>query len=187
MQFNQYTLNFSRYKKSLNKLLIMASKEKNRTLKDLEKLVAGMEQHRREQLELCQSLEDIADSLPDSVKPQICLQTARALYPAVKSAHDFEERQLFPMLDTLKRVDPALEASMERLRYEHWEDESYSQELTDVLLDWAKGDKHRNPETTGYMLRGFFEGLRRHIAFEMDHIIPLIQKITEEKSVNSGC
>ena len=143
-------------------------------------MIAGMNQHRGEQLELCKSLEDIADSLPDSVEPQICLQTARALYPAVKSAHEFEEEQLFPILDRLKKADPALDASMERLRYEHWEDESYSQELTDVLMDWARGGNRRNPEATGYMLRGFFEGLRRHIAFEMDHIIPLIQKMYDD-------
>ncbi len=152
----------------------------SQSAEDLTKLIAGMNQHRSEQLELCKSLEDIADSLPDSVEPQICLQTARALYPAVKSAHDFEEKQLFPILDKIKKADPALDASMERLRYEHWEDESYSQELTDVLLDWAKGGNQRNPEATGYMLRGFFEGLRRHIAFEMDHIIPLIQKVNSD-------
>jgi hypothetical protein len=26
------------------------------------------------------------------------------------------------------------------------------------------------------MLRGFFEGLRRHIAFEREHIVPLLCK-----------
>ncbi len=146
---------------------------------ELNKLVQGMEQHCREQLALCKSLEDIADSLPDDVDPQKCLHAARSLYPAVKSAHDFEEYELFPVLDELKKHDAALESSLERLRYEHWEDESYSQELTDVLLDWAKGDKTQNPETTGYMLRGFFEGIRRHIAFEGEHIIPKVRQLAD--------
>ena len=115
-----------------------------------------MERHCKEQLELCNSLENIADSLPDEVNPQTCLHTARALYPAIKSAHEFEENILFPVLDKMKKTDPALESSLERLRYEHWEDESYSQELTDVLMDWAKGGNNRNPETTGYMLPRFF-------------------------------
>ena len=145
----------------------------------LKELVLGMEQHCQEQLALCASLEDIADSLPDEVSSQTCLHTARALYPAIKSAHDFEENQLFPVLDELKKHDTALESSLERLRYEHWEDESYSQELTDVLMDWAKGENTSNPEATGYMLRGFFEGIRRHIAFEGEHIIPKVRQLAE--------
>jgi hypothetical protein len=157
--------------------MINSNKNQSLTQTELRKLVLGMEKHCKEQLELCNSLESIADSLPDDVNPQICLHTARALYPAIKSAHEFEENILFPVLDKMKKTDPALESSLERLRYEHWEDESYSQELTDVLMDWAKGGNDRNPETTGYMLRGFFEGIRRHIAFEGEHIIPKVRQL----------
>jgi len=157
--------------------MVNSETKQSLTKSKLKELVLGMEKHCLKQLELCNSLEDIADSLPDDVDPQDCLHTARALYPAVKSAHEFEENVLFPVLDEIKKSDAALESSLERLRYEHWEDESYAQELTDVLMDWAKGDKSRNPETTGYMLRGFFEGIRRHIAFEGEHIIPKVRQM----------
>ncbi len=166
--------------------MINSNENQSLTQTELRKLVLGMEQHCNEQLELCNSLEDIADSLPDEVNPQICLHTARALYPAIKSAHEFEENTLFPVLDKMRETDPALESSLERLRYEHWEDESYSQELTDVLMDWAKGGNDRNPETTGYMLRGFFEGIRRHIAFEGEHIIPKVQQMVAQAGVGAN-
>lgn len=159
--------------------MVNSNKNQPLTRRLLKELVVGMEQHSKEQLELCYVLENIADSLPDDVDPQTCLHTARALYPAIKSAHEFEENLLFPVLDEMKKSDPALNSSLERLRYEHWEDESYSQELTDVLMNWAKGSGNRNPETTGYMLRGFFEGIRRHIAFEGEHIIPKVQQLVD--------
>ncbi len=143
-------------------------------------ILAEMEIHCNRQLELCEKLEDIADSLPRNLDIQHCLHVAKTLYPAVKSAHDFEEEHVFPALNDLRQQDAALDASIERLRYEHWEDESYSQELSEVLLDWTKGEKSRGPEATGYMLRGFFEGLRRHIAFECEHIAPMLKKLPEE-------
>ena len=31
-----------------------------------------------------------------------------------------------------------------------------------------------NFEALSYMLRGFFEGLRRHIAFEVEHLMPIL-------------
>ena len=43
----------------------------------------------------------------------------------------------------------------------------------------AKGENSRNPETIGYMLRGFFEGIRRHIAFVGEHSIPKIRQLAE--------
>ncbi len=145
-------------------------------------LLVEMEKHCDRQLELCQCLEDIADSLPQNIDIQRCLRVAEVLYPAVKSAHDFEEQHVFPALDTLRQRDTALDASIERLRYEHWEDESYSQELSEVLLEWGRGDKKHDPAATGYMLRGFFEGLRRHIAFESEHLGPLIKKLPRKNS-----
>lgn len=38
----------------------------------------------------------------------------------------------------------------------------------------SAGDRPYNAEAIGFMLRGFFEGLRRHIAFEREHVLPMI-------------
>ncbi|MCB1448813.1 MAG: hemerythrin domain-containing protein [Nitratireductor sp.] len=126
------------------------------------------------QLRLCSELEAIADSLPDNLDPKACLSIARMTPSLLKQAHDFEEGSLFSLLRERLPDDAELADSLERLRYEHWEDESYAEEISAVLMDWAMCTSRRSAEATGYMLRGFFEGLRRHIAFEREHIVPII-------------
>lgn len=134
-----------------------------------------------QQIELCSQLEVIADALPDSVNTQVCLLAARAVYPEIKRGHDFEEDILFPMARELAKNDDSIPATLERLRYEHWEDESYAQEITDALMSYVTEPEHRNADKLSYMLRGFFEGLRRHIAFEQEHLVPLLLDRAERK------
>jgi len=152
---------------------------------ELNQVIATMRNNLATQLLLCEQLEAIADSLPGEIDTQKCLLAARTLYPAIKRAHDFEEGEVFPLLSA--EIDSRdsgalspLASSLERLRYEHWEDESYAEELTDALS--GKITDAANAETVGYMLRGFFEGLRRHIAFENEFILPLLVDRLETKS-----
>lgn len=123
-----------------------------------------------EQVALCRELEDIADSLPSSINRQKCLYAAQALALLVKKSHDYEEKVFFPWLERQKVSGDALDEIITRLKFEHCEDECYAEELADVLLKLARGDEV-NMEATGYMLRGFFEARRRHIAFERDHLL----------------
>ncbi|MEL7271792.1 MAG: hemerythrin domain-containing protein [Pseudomonadota bacterium] len=129
-------------------------------------LLQGLSHHLEQQLALCDALENIADGLPEAVDNQLCLQLACSIYPIVRSAHEFEEQQLFPALVTA-RASAHLPQTLDRLHAEHWEDESFSGELSEALKDFVAG-RDRNVEKLGYMLRGFFEGLRRHIAFEKE-------------------
>lgn len=123
-----------------------------------------------EQLNLCDELEAIADSLPANVDVQKCLQAAKALNPLIKGVHTYEENVLFPWLESLADIQPALLESLHRLKFEHCEDACFAEELTDTLLRLGRKEDV-NMEATGYMLRGFFESLRRHIAFEREHIL----------------
>ncbi len=123
-----------------------------------------------EQLALCRELEDIADSLPSSVNRQKCIFAAQALGPLIKMAHTYEENVFFPWLETRSIPGEDLDTTLTRLKFEHFEDECYAEELVDTLLKLGRGDQV-NMEATGYMLRGFFEALRRHIAFERDHLM----------------
>ena len=59
-----------------------------------------------------------------------------------------------------------------RLKFEHVEDECFAEELTDTLTRLGSGDGSVNAEAAGYMLRGFFESIRRHIAFEQRFMLP---------------
>lgn len=122
-----------------------------------------------EQLALCSELEDIADSLPANVNRQKCIYAAKALGPLIGCIHHYEETVLFPWLNAKGDADD-LRPTLDRLRFEHLEDESFAEELSDVLLKLGAGEAV-NMEAVGYMLRGFFEGMRRHIAFENELLL----------------
>jgi len=123
-----------------------------------------------EQLALCRELEEIADSLPASINRQKCIYAAKALGPLIKGIHHYEETVLFPMLQAKPDATETLGPTIERLKFEHCEDECFAEELTDALLKLGSGESV-NMEAVGYMLRGFFEGMRRHIAFEREHLL----------------
>ncbi len=120
----------------------------------------------REQRSLCDALEQIADSLPDAVDRKVCLHAARVLPTLMERAHRYEEEVLFVALDQpgLTPFDP--HPTLLRLKTEHAGDECFAEELSEVLLSYAEGRPTHSAEATGYMLRGFFEALRRHIAIE---------------------
>lgn len=128
----------------------------------------------REQLRLCAELEQIADSLPANVNRQKCLYAAKALGPMIKGLHHYEENVLFPALETRGCADD-LAKTLTRLKFEHFEDECFAEELSERLLLLGAGGAEVNMEATGYMLRGFFEAIRRHIAFEREHLIDKLE------------
>ena len=169
----------------------------------------------RRQLEvqrrLCAALEAIADALPDNLDTQHTLHVARLIGPTIRRAHAFEEKTVFPLLEAHFATRPELATTLERLHFEHWEDESFAEELAEKLVDAVmrvasrrRGERPKagpaarlaaigpvgsagapdpcgqraepdpQAEALGYMLRGFFEGLRRHIAFEEEHLVPLL-------------
>ena len=126
-----------------------------------------------DKLSLCQTLEEIADSLPDEVDKQKCKLAAREIWPLLRSVHSFEEKIIFPALaDRLAHVD-GIDETIARLKSEHAEDECYAEELTDTLLLLGAGDRGVNFDAVGYMLRGFFESVRRHVAFEREIVLRL--------------
>ena len=117
------------------------------------------------QLRLCRQLEDVADSLPARLDRQLCLHLSRLVGPVVRQAHAAEEKHLFPAVKAGLAHGPAV---VERLRLEHMEDECFAEEVQHELMRLGRGDPSVVPEATGYMLRGFFEGIRRHIHHEAE-------------------
>lgn len=130
--------------------------------------------HHSRQLEMCKRLEELADRLPKDFNMQECLSLSWQVYPIVKTAHEFEEQKLFPLLSKSKEHGESLDQSLERLKYEHWEDEAYAEDLCLHLRELVKKPDKANIDKIAYMLRGFFEGIRRHIAFETEHLLPLL-------------
>lgn len=121
-----------------------------------------------EQLALCNSLEEIADSLPAEINRQKCVYAAKVLQPLIRELHSGEENLVFSWIERAFRGDPTIGATLERLKYEHCEDECFAEELTEMLERLGAADETVNPETAGYMLRGFFTSLRRHVGFEQE-------------------
>ncbi|MEN0088618.1 MAG: hemerythrin domain-containing protein [Pseudomonadota bacterium] len=137
-------------------------------------LIEQLEVHLDTQLRLCVALERIADDLPQKVCRQSCLHAARSIYPIIKSAHRFEEDSLFPAIREAFANQPnSPDSPFQRLMEEHWEDESFGQEIAEVMREFVAG-RDTNTDKLSYMLRGFFEGLRRHIAFEKQVFGPVL-------------
>jgi hemerythrin-like domain-containing protein len=133
--------------------------------------------HLKAQEAICDNLEAIADSLPASVNHQMCIQVTQELAPLISQAHRFEENQLFPLLMNVR--DPHLDVAqtIKRLQAEHLSDEDYAEELCGAISSFRADADHSKGENLGWMLRGFFESIRRHIAFEREYILPLVNKL----------
>lgn len=116
------------------------------------------------QIKLCDDLEAVADSLPSRTDRQFCLHLARQIGPVLRDAHAVEERYLFPTILIGHRGSSLIE----RLRWEHMVDESYGEEVQEELLQLGQGAPAMTAEAIGYMLRGFFEGMRRHVFHEIE-------------------
>lgn len=124
-----------------------------------------------QKLDICDRLEAIADDLPRRVDRLQCLMVASSLVPLLRECHRFEEETIFPAYARAKRGGGAVVA---RLVTEHLEDAAAAEELSEYLLAYGHGQPIENPEAFGYMLRAIFEAMRRHVAFERDHMLPVL-------------
>ena len=127
------------------------------------------------QKNICDELEAIADSLPSSMNNEACLRVSQALLPLLKQAHQFEESQIFPPLIIAQNSHLDLALTIGRMRAEHLSDEDYAEDLCKAILNNLKNPDRHSAENLGWMLRGFFESIRRHIAFDREHILPLVE------------
>jgi hemerythrin-like domain-containing protein len=124
---------------------------------------------------VCDALEAVADSLPHNVDRQQCLLLSRALGPLLYRAQELEETQVFPTLLRLNRPRLDIAGTIDRLRIEHQIDLCYAEEVQEMLKSYGEGRQDIAPDAAGFMLRGFFECLRRHIAFEQELLAPLLE------------
>ncbi|AFL52420.1 hemerythrin-like domain-containing protein [Sinorhizobium fredii] len=142
--------------------------------------LAWLAEAHRDQLALCGSLEAIADSLP-KIDREICSYAARMLGPLLRELHAGEEGLVFAWLESRHGDDPSLAAMLEELKYEHCEDECYAEEVTEMLARLGAADASANAETAGYMLRGFFTSVRRHITFEQECLRGILARRRDER------
>lgn len=127
-----------------------------------------------EKLAFCDALEALADSLPGRVDRMECLRIAERLVPAMRESHEFEESRIFPLYAESAK-DPHGAETIARLKSEHIDDECAAADLTEELLRIGHGGAVENAEALGFMLRALFQTMRRHIAFEREHILRSIR------------
>jgi len=126
--------------------------------------------------DLCDLLEEIADSLPNRVDGKKARQAANALKNDLPLHHRIEEDAFFPLLEKYAEDEDNVGEIVARLNAEHVVDESFAEELVEVLENLARGKSLEDANMVGYMLRGFFENYRRHIMWENSVVMPLARR-----------
>jgi len=124
-----------------------------------------LKQNHQDLLALCHDLEALADSLPFDVNERLCHDVSDSVVALLARTQAFEEELLFPDLE--REAGSCFSAMMiERLKNEHRCDRLAAEEISLTLKALLRGHCGLTFETIGYMLRGFFECVRRHVASE---------------------
>ena len=105
------------------------------------------------QLELCDALELIADSLPARVPKTLLHHVTAVLSNGMDSHFSFEEDVLFPLLRQRGGGEASLSAALDQLESEHARDAGLCDELVEELSALLWRDEPRNVEMLAYMLR----------------------------------
>ena len=122
-------------------------------------------QERRNQRDLCDDLEQVADQLGGPVDSRLCAFVLKSLRRDMPLYHRDEE-VLFEVLQTHEEDDGVIARCVELVFLEHAVQESYLLDLAEPLGDIVAGKKIYNMDTVGYMLRCCFEGIRTHLNWE---------------------
>ena len=125
------------------------------------------------QLELCLALEALADSLPSQLDTHAAMMLVNRLPSTLARCHRLEERMVFPVLRISNRD---LSPILERLRTEHLEDEDQAEDVCEAVKTFVTHRSKAGAEEIGYMLRGLFTQMRRHVAFDREHVLPLFRR-----------
>lgn len=128
------------------------------------------------QLELCNVLEHLADSLPNEVDLPLARVAMTILRSGFPTHHELEEKHFFPILKSRTQGNLEFKHILDQFEQEHETDESFAFEIADELERIVEDGEVRNPEMLGYMLRGFFVSQRRHIEWENAIVIPMARQ-----------
>ena len=117
-------------------------------------------------LDICSLLEGIADGLPNDVPQNQCRMLAESVADELRATHTIENRVLMPLL--LASEHASLRQAATRLQQEHEFDDQAAMEVEEALNGLILGRNALSPDATGYLLRSFFESVRRHVYAEQD-------------------
>jgi hemerythrin-like domain-containing protein len=135
------------------------------------------------QRQLCDSLERIADGLPDEIDRSLARSSARMLETGFRAHIHFEDQQLYPILRERACKDARLLGVLDQLQAQHERDEGFALEIVDELTHLAQTGYAANPNMLGYMLRGFFEGQRRQLEWEDNLVLPMAEAVLQRSDI----
>lgn len=130
----------------------------------------------REKVTVCGQLEDIADKLPDQIDLRQCAQLSERLPHLLKVCDGIYEEVVFPLLLQHQSQSYFSHTTAERLIGERLMDQGYALEVSELLHQLANAQPVPNADACGYLLRGFFEAVRRSSAFDLEYIVPMVQR-----------
>ena len=143
----------------------------------LQEAISRIERNHDRILAICEDLEQLADTLPAIPANSRHFAIAHSLGATLRRANETEEREFLPLLAGILGPEEYAR-SVESLIEEHRHDEAFADEVAEILMEWAVGERRHDADTVGYMLRGLFDNLRRHIARERDHLVAPLSRAT---------
>jgi len=143
---------------------------------ELATVLAIIELERRDQLEICDCLELVADQLPEQVDLALYEFAHEKLLRKLPIYHQNEEA-LFERIGEHASATIDVPSILECVRREHAIHNCYADELYENLNDLRAGKRPQDPATVGYMLRFCFDSIRRHLAWEDLAVMPLAMQI----------
>lgn len=123
--------------------------------------------------DLCNELEVIADGLPALPQPHQLVAVSAALRAGIPAHCRHEEAELRQHLQSSAVTPSWILVALRCLEDEHRENETLGHELAEALEEIVEENRIRNAEALGYMLRMYFQTLRRHLIWEeivLDHV-----------------
>lgn len=138
-----------------------------------EGLLAQIAKEHLQEQTLCDQLERIADDLLEPIDPFLAKTSVVGLRQCTRRHLLLEEGYLYPVLTKRLRRGELEEDLLIQIREEHASDECLAYDTADQLEQAIERGRAENPEMLGYMLHGFFECRRRHIAWEDAVVLPL--------------
>jgi len=143
-----------------------------------------IEHERRDQQQLCNSLELVADQLREKVDGYLCESIYKKLRFDLPVYHRNEE-SLFGLISRNTPTTLEVAQIIKCVRQEHAIHNCYADELYDSLRVLRSRGDIQSYDAIGYMLRCCFETMRRHLKWEDLTLMPLADRyLTTEDLAN---
>lgn len=135
-------------------------------------------------LDVCAVLEHVADGLPDEADLCLAVNAADIVVRHQGDHYASESGVLFPALRQKVGNDHLIARILEQLDSHREQDVDVANEILDVLQSQRDTRKPTNPGMIGYMLRHYFIGERRQIAWERRIVLPAARMLLDEADMS---